>query len=55
MYDIAFEKAKGRGGTVNRSAEAEAVVWREGSLKKRCFEKFGKIHKKTSVPESLFW
>ena len=27
----------------------------EGFFRKRCYEKFRRIHKKTSVPESLFW
>ena len=27
----------------------------EGFFKKRCYEKFRRIHKKTSVPESFFW
>ena len=53
MCDINFEKAKGRGGTVNiTSVYAEAAVRRV--LLKKCYEKFRKIHKKTSVPESLF-
>ena len=44
MCDIVFEKAKGRGGTVNRTS-----VYGEAA------KKFCKIHKKTSVPDSLFW
>ena len=53
MSDNVFEKAKGRGGTVNRtSLWAEAAVRRV--LYKGCCEKFFKIHKKTFVPESLF-
>ena len=52
MYDIVFEKAKGRGGTVNgTSVYVEAATRRV--LYKRCFEKFRKIREKTSVPESL--
>ena len=53
MRDIAFKKAKGHGGTVNRmSVHGEAAVQRV--LQKRCYEKFRRIYKKTSVPESLF-
>ena len=53
MCDIVFEKAKGRGRTVNRAsvyanAAIRSVLW------KRCSSKFRRIHKKTSVPESLF-
>ena len=52
MCEIVFEKAKGRGGTVNRtSVYAEAV---RRVLSKKCYEKSLKILKKTSVPESLF-
>ena len=54
MCDIVFEKAKGRGGTVNRtSVYAEEFFQRV--LKKSCYEKFHRIHKKTFVSESLFW
>ena len=54
MCNIVFEKTEGRGGTVNRtSVYAEAAVQRV--LLKKCYEKFRRIHKKTSVPESLFW
>ena len=53
MSDIAFEKATGRGRTVNRaSGNAEAIARRV--LKKMCYEKFRRVYKKTSVPESLF-
>ena len=53
MCDIIFEKAKGHGRKVNRaSVYAEAAVRRV--LLKRCYEKFHRIHKKTSVTESLF-
>ena len=53
MCDIVFEKAKGCGQKVNRvSVYAEAAVRR--ALLKRCYEKFRRIHKKTSVTESLF-
>ena len=53
MCNIVFEKTEGRGGTVNRtSVYAEAAVQRV--LLKKCYEKFRRIHKKTSVPESLF-
>ena len=53
MCDIVFEIAKGCDGTVNRtSVHAEAAVRRD--LLKRCYEKFRRIHKKTSIPESLF-
>ena len=52
MCDIAFQKVKSCGGTVNRTS-VEAAVRRV--LYKRCYEKFRRIHKKTSVRESLFW
>ena len=53
MCDIVFEKLQGRAGKVNRtSVSAEAAVQRV--LKKRFYEKFPRIHKETSVPESLF-
>ena len=53
MCGIVFEKTKGRGGTVNRtSVYAEAAIQR--ILYRKCYEKFRRIHKKTSVPESLF-
>ena len=53
MGDIFFEKTKGRGGTVNRtSVYAEVAVQRV--LQRKCYEKFRRVHKKTSVPESLF-
>ena len=52
-WDIGFEKAESNGGTVNRtSLYAEAAIQRV--RQKRCCEKFHKIHKKTSVPKSLF-
>ena len=52
MCDIVFEKGKGRGRKVNRACVyAESAVRRV--LKKRCYEKFRRIHKKTSVTESL--
>ena len=51
MCDIVFEKAKGRGGRT--SVFVEAVVRRV--LWKRCHEKLCRIHKKMSVPESIFW
>ena len=54
MCDIVFEKAKGRGRTVNRaSVYAEAAVRRV--LYERCYEKLRRIYKKTSVPESLWY
>ena len=53
MCDIAFEKTKGGGGIVNRtSVFAEAAVQRV--LQRKCYEKFHRIHKKTSMSESLF-
>ena len=53
MCDIVFKKTKGCGGTVNRtSVYAEAAVRRV--LLKNCFEKLRRIHKRASVPESLF-
>ena len=53
MCGIVFEKAKGRSWTVNRTSfYGEAAIRRV--LEKRCYEKFCKIHKKTSVPVSLF-
>ena len=54
MCDIFFEKAKGRGETVNRtSVYAQAAI--ERVLLKKSYEKFRRIHKKTSVPECCFW
>ena len=54
MSDIVFEKVKDHVWTVKRtSVYAEAAVRR--LLKKRCSEKFCRIHKKTPVPESHFW
>ena len=53
ICDIVFEKAKGHGGTLDRTnVHAEAAVQRIHS--KSCYEKFRRIHKKTSAPESLF-
>ena len=53
MCDIVFEKEKDRGRTLNRaSVYAEAAFRR--FLLKRCYEKFCRIHKKASLPESLF-
>ena len=53
MCDIFFEKAKGRGVTVNKtSVYAEAAIQRV--LLKKSYEKFCRIHKKTSVPGCCF-
>ena len=53
MYDIAFEKAKGRSGTINRtSLYGEAHVRK--TICKRCYEEFPLNYKKTSVPKSTF-
>ena len=53
MCDIFFEKAKGRGGTVNKtSVYAEEAIQRV--LLKKSYEKFCRIHKKTSVPGCCF-
>ena len=53
MCDIVFEKVQDRAGKVNRtSAYADAAVGRV--LSKRLYEKFPRIYKKSSVPESLF-
>ena len=53
MCDIVFEKIQDRAGKVNRtSAYADAAVRRV--LSKRLYEKFPRIYKKSSVPESLF-
>ena len=53
MCDIVFEKTEGSGGTVNRtSVYAEAVVQRD--LKRKYYEKFRRIYKKTSVPDLFF-
>ena len=53
MCHIVFAKTKCRGGRVNRmSVYAEAAVRRV--LLKKCYEKFSRIHRKTSVLESLF-
>ena len=52
MCDIVFEKTKDRGRKVNRaSVNAEAVS--EKFLKKGLM-RINRIHKKTSVAESLF-
>ena len=46
MYDIAFEKAKGRAGKENRTTVyAEAAV--RSVLEKRIYEKFRRIYKKS--------
>ena len=47
-------KAKGHGGTVNGTSIYAGASRPKGSLK-RCYERFRRTHKKTSVPESLFW
>ena len=53
MCDIVCDKVKGRGRTVKRaSVYAEAAIRKVFS--KRCYEKFHRTHKKTSVSESLF-
>ena len=53
ICDIVFEKVQDRAGKVNRtSAYADAAVGRV--LSKRLYEKFPRIYKKSSVPESLF-
>ena len=53
MCEIVFKKAKGRGGTVNRSSVyGKATVRRV--LQKRCYEKFCRNHKEKSVAVSLF-
>ena len=54
MCDIVFKKVQGRAWKVNRtSAYAEAAVGRR-VLQKRFYENIRRIHKKPSVPESLF-
>ena len=54
ICDVVFEKAKGRRANVNRrNVYAEAAI--RMILWKRWDEKFCRIHKKTFVPESLFW
>ena len=54
MCCIVFEKAKGQCGAVNiTSVYAEAAV--RSVLYKRCYGKFLRILKKTSVPEYPFW
>ena len=50
MYDIFFEKIKGRSGRV--SSDADAAVW--GFFTKKCYKKFRRIHKKKSALKSLF-
>ena len=51
--DIVFEKAKGQVRTANiAGVYAEAAVRRV--LKKTGYQKLRRIHKKTSVSESLF-
>ena len=53
MCGVVFEKVKGHGGTVHRmSVYGEEAVRK--ALSKRCYKKFRKIQKKTSLPESLF-
>ena len=53
MCHIVFENAKRHGGTFNRtSVYAEIAVQRV--FWKGCYDKFHKIHKKTSVPGSFF-
>ena len=53
MCNIVFENAKDRSRKVSRaSVYAEAAVRRV--LSKRCYGKFRRIHKKTSVMEYLF-
>ena len=53
MCDIIFEKVKVPDGKVNKtSGYAEAEVRRVPL--KRFYEKFCRIHKETSVPESVF-
>ena len=48
-----LKKTKGSGGTVNRtSVYAEAAVQRD--LKRKYYEKFRRIYKKTSVPDLFF-
>ena len=51
MWEIAFEKAKGRGGTVNRTNDYVEAAVRRGSIKQVLWET---SQKKTPVPESLF-
>ena len=53
MCKIVFEKAKSRGGTVNRTSDYAEVAARSGS-KKMFSEKFRKIDKKLPVKKSLF-
>ena len=54
MCDIVFEKAKCQCWAVNiTSVYAEAAV--RSVLYKRCYGKFLRILKKTSVPEYPFW
>ena len=49
MCDIVYEKTNGRGRRLKRvSVYAEASV-----RKKKCYSKFRRFHKKTSVLESL--
>ena len=54
MCNIVFEKVQGHVGKVNGAD----VFYAEGAirrvLQKRFYENFPRIHKKTSVPESLF-
>ena len=53
ICDIVFEKVKCCGGTVNRTSFYGEAAFRK-VLQKKCYEKFHGIHKKISVPESLF-
>ena len=54
MCDIVFEKAKRRGGTVNRMSVYNGAAVKRVLLK-TCYEKFCRIHKKAFVLEYLFW
>ena len=53
MCDIVFEKAKGRGGTVNRMSDyAQAAIRRV--LLKRCYEKFRENSQENTCAEISF-
>ena len=54
MCNIIFEKVQSRVGKVNRVNVVYAEAAIRKVLQKRFYENFPRIHKKTSVPESLF-
>ena len=55
MCDIVFEKAKGRGWTINKKRVFMVKQPSAGFYKKDVMRNFAEFTKKKSVPESLFW